>query len=82
MRVLIGSAFGVTSPVTTFAPTVYLDVQLAAGVTWVLPALAEELAVYPVDADIAVDGAPLAARSFGVLAAGTARPSRPAVRCG
>jgi redox-sensitive bicupin YhaK (pirin superfamily) len=71
VRVLIGSAFGATSPVATFAPTLYLDVQLAAGGTWALPALADELAVYPVDHDITVDGVPLAARSFGVLAAGT-----------
>jgi redox-sensitive bicupin YhaK (pirin superfamily) len=71
VRVLIGSALGATSPVATFAPTVYLDVQLSAGGAWALPALAEELAVYPVDADITVDGVPLSERSFGVLAAGT-----------
>jgi redox-sensitive bicupin YhaK (pirin superfamily) len=71
VRVLIGRAFGVTSPVATFMPTVYLDVQLPGDSTWALPALADEMAVYPVDGDITVDGMVLAERSFGVLAPGT-----------
>ena len=70
VRVLIGSAFGVTSPVATFAPTLYLDVQLPGGTHWQLPPLAGELALYPVDADITVDGNTLAERSFGLLASG------------
>jgi redox-sensitive bicupin YhaK (pirin superfamily) len=71
IRVLIGSAFGVTSPVATFAPTLYLDVQLAAAGAWALPALAEELAVYAVDGEVVVDGTALPARTFAVLAPGT-----------
>ncbi len=56
VRVLIGSAFGVISPVTTFSPTLYLDVQLPAGARFHLPALAQELAVYPVEGAVRVDG--------------------------
>ena len=44
VRVLIGSAFGATSPVAVFSPTVYLDIQLPAGGSLALPALAQELA--------------------------------------
>ncbi len=70
VRVLIGSAFGETSPVKTFAPTVYLDLQLAAGVPFVLPPLAPELAVYAVDGDVTVDGTVVPAHTMAFLQQG------------
>lgn len=70
VRVLIGQAFGASSPVATFARTIYLDVQLAAGGTLDLPALAPELALYLVDGDVLVDGQGLARHTLAVLAPG------------
>ena len=70
VRVLIGQAWGHTSPVATFAPTLYLDIALPAGGLLDLPPLAQELAVYPVDADLEVDGSPLAARTLALLQPG------------
>ncbi|WP_332774718.1 pirin family protein [Polaromonas sp.] len=70
VRVLIGEAYGKTSPVHTFSKTIYLDVQLQAGSTLALPALAPELAVYPVDGDVLINGEPLAALTLGVLPSG------------
>lgn len=70
VRVLIGEAFERRSPVQAFSETLYLDVALSAGVAFVLPALAEERAVYAVDGDVTVDGQPVAARQMAVLAAG------------
>jgi len=67
VRVLIGSAFGVTSPVATMSPTLYLDVQLPAGGVLELPALAQEMAVYAVDAAMQLDGQPLAEHTMAVL---------------
>ncbi|MBU4424046.1 MAG: pirin family protein, partial [Gammaproteobacteria bacterium] len=67
VRVLIGSAFGVTSPVATMSPTLYLDVQLPAGGMLELPALAQEMAVYTVDAAVQLDGQPLAGHTMAVL---------------
>ncbi len=72
VRVLIGEAFGKTSPVRTFAPTLYLDVQLAPQEAFALPPLAQELAVYAVDGDITVDGELLPAHRLAVLAPGAA----------
>ncbi|HYW55684.1 MAG TPA: pirin family protein [Polaromonas sp.] len=72
VRVLIGHAFGLTSPVKTFSTTVYLDVQLAAGVPFELPPLAQELALYAVDGDIVVDGVAIAAHTLVVLVPGSA----------
>lgn len=70
VRVLIGEAFGRTSPVATLSPTLYLDVQLPAGAVFDLPALAPEMAVYGVDADLSLNEEPLPARTMGVLPAG------------
>ncbi len=67
VRVLIGTALGQTSPVATLCPTLYLDVQLAAGGTLELPPLAQELAVYAVEGDVQVDGDTVAARTLAVL---------------
>lgn len=70
VRVLIGEAFGQTSPVKTFSKTVYLDIKLAAGATLALPALADELAIYAVDGDLTVDGEAVAAHTLAVLTPG------------
>ncbi|HSV34712.1 MAG TPA: pirin family protein [Ramlibacter sp.] len=67
VRVLIGSAFGVDSPVATFSKTLYLDVVLAPGAVLALPPLAPELAVFGVDGNLSVDGEDLPARTMAVL---------------
>jgi redox-sensitive bicupin YhaK (pirin superfamily) len=68
VRVLIGQAFGKTSPVKTFAPTVYLDVKLASGGVLELPPLAAELAVYSIDSPVDIDGVLLPAHTLALLA--------------
>ena len=55
-RVLIGSAFGLTSPVATFSETLYLDIRLDAGGELVLDDLPEEAAIYPVGGELFIDG--------------------------
>ena len=67
VRVLVGEAFGVRSPVAALSPTLYLDVLLPPGGTFVLPPIAEEMAAYPVQGQISLDGAALAARTMAVL---------------
>ena len=68
IRVLIGDAFGKSSPVRTFSRTLYLDVQLAAGAVFELPPLAEELALYAVDGPVMVDGEQVDAHTLTLLA--------------
>ena len=70
VRVLVGKAFGHTSPVKTFANTIYLDISLAAGARLSLPPLAEELAIYTVQGDVQVDGQALANRTLALLSPG------------
>ncbi len=69
VRVLIGQAYGVRSPVATFSDTLYLDVQLPAGAQLELPALAPEMALYAVNATVHVNTTALPARSMAVLEA-------------
>jgi hypothetical protein len=73
VRVLVGEAFGVKSPVPSLSPAVYLDLQLPAGGHVALPAsLGAELAVYPVEGDIEVDGEAVPQRRMVVLQPGLA----------
>nr|WP_315398898.1 pirin family protein [uncultured Duganella sp.] len=67
VRVLIGTAFGKTSPVKTFSRTLYLDVVLKAGQQLSLSGLPEEAAIYPVGGEVAIDGAALAENSMALL---------------
>ncbi len=67
VRVLIGEAFGAVSPVRTFAPTLYLDIALAAGTQFELPALAPEMALYTVDGGLSVDGTDVSAHAMVLL---------------
>ncbi len=71
VRVLIGSAFGVTSPVATLSPTLYLDIALASGGSLVLPDVAVERAVYSTDVDIELGGTAVPAGTLAVLEPGS-----------
>jgi redox-sensitive bicupin YhaK (pirin superfamily) len=72
VRILIGEAFGKTSPVKTFSKTLYLDVALTAGAPFTLPPLAEQMALYAVDGDLLVDGEPLPMHTLATLSPGSA----------
>jgi len=70
VRVLIGSAFGATSPVATLSPTLYLDIALSAGDAFPLPPAAPERALYGVSGGFELDGEPVAPNTMVVLAEG------------
>ncbi len=72
VRMLIGEAFGQTSPVATYSRTLYLDVQLPAGATLEIPALVPEMAVYTVDAPVQLDGDTVAPQLLAVVEPGRA----------
>jgi len=67
MRVIAGSAFGKTSPVTTFSELFYVAVELDAGASLSVPAEHEERAVYAIDGTVTVDGQALAEQHMAVL---------------
>ena len=71
IRVLVGSAFGASSPVATRSPTLYLDIALRAGARLTLPAAARERAVYGVDAAFTLNGETVEPRTLAVLDEGS-----------
>ncbi|WP_418319269.1 pirin family protein [Piscinibacter sakaiensis] len=71
VRVLIGDAFGVVSPVHTLSQTLYLDIELAAGVSMVMAAQERERALYSVDNGFSVDGIEVAPMTLVVLEPGS-----------
>ena len=73
VRVLIGSAFGLDSPVHTPSRTLYLDLnfEVASGATLKLPAVAEERALYSTDHDVELDGVRVPACTLVVLEPGS-----------
>ena len=71
VRVLVGEAFGLQSPVVTLSPTLYLDVQLPPNTRWTLPMLAQEQAVYAIQGSLAVASEDLPSHSMAVLSEST-----------
>ncbi len=55
-RVIMGSLWGETSPVTTYAQTIYADIQLAPGGRIPIDPSADERAIYVSGGDAALDG--------------------------
>ncbi len=56
IRVIVGEAYGRSSPVTTYSPMLYLECRLPAGTELPLPEHCGELAMYVVSGDIGIDG--------------------------
>ena len=71
VRVLIGTAFGATSPVATLSPTLYLALELEAGALLTIPDAAQERGLYSVDGAVEVDGEPLPPGEMLVLEGGS-----------
>jgi len=67
VRVLVGSAFGLMSPVQTFSPTLYLDIQLQAGSSLALEQLPPEAALYPISGTVLVNGEALDLHAMALL---------------
>lgn len=72
VRVLVGTALGRTSPVPTFADTLYLDVHLDAGAAIELDRLPDETALYAPIGAIEIDGEAVAANTMAMLEPGAA----------
>lgn len=70
IRVIIGEAFGATSPVETQSRTLYLECRLPAGSAVSVPASVPELAVYMVEGSAQCDGQQLAEGIMAVARSG------------
>jgi redox-sensitive bicupin YhaK (pirin superfamily) len=66
LRVMMGSAYGVTSPVKVFAETLYVEAHLQAGQSIAIPD-AEERAVYVASGSLETDGTLIPEHSMAVF---------------
>lgn len=77
-RLIMGSLWGETAPVTTYAATIYADIGLEAGGAIPIDAEADERALYLLEGDAALDGTALEAERLHVLRPGHAGTLRSA----
>jgi redox-sensitive bicupin YhaK (pirin superfamily) len=70
VRVIMGAAFGLRSPVRAFSDTLYLDCALDAGAALALPDGVEELAFYVAVGSVSVGESTVAAGAMAVACAG------------
>lgn len=66
VRIMMGSAYGQTSPVQTFSDTLYVEAYLDAGQTLVMPE-AEDRAVYVANGGLQIDGSELAEHTMAII---------------
>lgn len=67
IRVILGDAFGVRSPVRTASETLYAELRLPAGADIEIDSASREKALYVVEGAIDADGGELRAGTLGVL---------------
>jgi redox-sensitive bicupin YhaK (pirin superfamily) len=67
---IAGEAYGRKSPVQTFSPMIYLDIQLTPGSKFTLPGDYSEQAVYSVTSGLKIDGIELEQHRLAVLTPG------------
>ncbi|WP_443027764.1 pirin family protein [Sphingopyxis sp. MWB1] len=71
-RVIMGSLWGATSPITQQAATIYADILMNAGASLPIDADADERALVVALGDATLDGEPLARHSLHILKPGQA----------
>jgi redox-sensitive bicupin YhaK (pirin superfamily) len=71
LQVLIGTAFGLQSPVAAPSPTLYVLIEIDAGSRLALEADYAQRALYVIDGEIEIDGEVIARHELGVLAPAT-----------
>jgi redox-sensitive bicupin YhaK (pirin superfamily) len=70
LRVIAGSAFGLTSPVATLLPTLYVDALFNPGASLTLTAEHRERAIYVVEGAVDINGEMVPALEMAVLKPG------------
>lgn len=70
LHLLMGEAFGMSSPVRCYSGTLFAAARLAAGAAWRVEPVAAERAVYVVSGALTLDGTPVQAGQLAVLEPG------------
>lgn len=69
VRVMMGSAYGATSPVQQFSPTLYIEADLQRGQTLELPE-SRERAIYTAKGSLVIEGTEIAEHAMAILKPG------------
>lgn len=75
-RVILGSAFGATSPVALASPATYVEIQLAAGAHVPVDPTHEDRALFTLEGEVEVDGTTFPAGQMLVIRRGVATSVR------
>lgn len=67
LRLIVGEAWGVASPVKTASPTLYADVQIDKEAVLQLPDQVDERAIYVVDGEVQLQGVTIPRHSMALL---------------
>lgn len=67
LRLIVGEAWGMISPVKTASPTLYADVQIGQGRVLTVPDQVEERAIYVVDGEAQLQGVTIPCHSMAIL---------------
>jgi redox-sensitive bicupin YhaK (pirin superfamily) len=66
LKLMMGSAFGYSSPVTTFSDTIYIDIQMPKGSQLKVPAGTRELAAYLATGNVQINERPLDEKALAI----------------
>jgi redox-sensitive bicupin YhaK (pirin superfamily) len=80
LRVVAGTAFGKTSPVSVYSPTLYVAAEMETGSAFELAPEHEERGVYVVEGEISVAGTPVPRQHLAVIETREAVEVRAATR--
>lgn len=72
VRVMIGEAYGHKSPVKQYSPTQYVEAAMPAGSNLAIPQNSSELALYPVEGSVAINGVEIKQHHMAILDTGCA----------
>lgn len=71
VRVMIGEAFGRRSPVKQYSPTSYFEAAMPAGSSLPVPQNIPELALYPVEGSVQINGVDIPQHHMAILDTGS-----------
>ncbi|MEO1151428.1 MAG: pirin family protein [Pseudomonadota bacterium] len=74
VRVMMGAAFGLSSPVKLFSPTLYVEATFAGSGALSLPQEYQELAIYAVDGTVFVNNTTIEKGQMGIVEGGGEGP--------
>jgi len=81
LKLLVGEAYGLRSPVITHCPTLYLECRLDAGANLALPEGIDELGIFVISGQLKVDNNTIGQHQFAIIDTGHLEPLTASGQC-